>query len=81
MRRIWLTYTALRMLVFIGTAGFFAIFGFNGLALLIVALFASMVVSYLVLRPQRTALVQAQLARAERRAAERATMRAPLDEH
>ena len=80
MRRIWLTYTALRMVVFIGTAGFFAIFGLNGFPLLLIALLVSSIVSLFVLRPQRAALVQAQAARTERRAAERESMRARLDE-
>jgi membrane protein implicated in regulation of membrane protease activity len=79
-RRIWLTYTALRLVVFIGTAGFFAIFGLNGFPLLLVALLVSSIVSLIVLRPQRAALVEAQTARTERRAAERESMRARLDE-
>ncbi|MDT7536997.1 MAG: hypothetical protein QOI82_582 [Actinomycetota bacterium] len=79
-RRIWLTYTALRFVVFIGTAGFFAIFGLNGFPLLLVALLVSSIVSLIVLRPQRAALVEAQAARTERRAAERDAMRARLDE-
>ena len=79
-RKIWLTYTALRMVVFIGTAGFFAIFGLNGFPLLLIALLVSSIVSLLVLRPQRAALVQAQAARSERRAAERESLRARLEE-
>jgi hypothetical protein len=78
--KLWLIYTALRMLVFIGTAGFFAIFGLNGYPLLFVALLVSSIVSLLVLRPQRTALVEAQAARREQRAAERESLRARLDE-
>ena len=80
MRKIWLTDTALRMVVFIGTAGLFAIFGLNGFPLLLVALLVSSIVSLVVLRPQRAALVEAQAARTERRAAERESMRARLDE-
>ena len=80
MRKIWLTYTALRLLVFFGTAGFFAIFGLNGFPLLLVSLLVSSIVSLIVLRPQRAALVEAQAARTERRAAERDAMRARLDE-
>jgi len=79
-RKPWLLYTALRLLVFIGTAGFFAIFGLNGFPLLLIALLVSSVVSLLVLRPQRQALVAAQAARAERKAAERESLRARLDE-
>jgi hypothetical protein len=79
-RHPWLLYTALRMVVFIGTAGFFAIFGLNGFPLLLLALLVSSIVSLIALRPQRAALVAAQAARAERRAAERESMRARLDE-
>jgi cell division protein FtsL len=79
-RRIWLTYTVLRFVVFLGTAGFFAIFGMNGFPLLLVALLVSSIVSLIVLRPQRAALVEAQTARVERRAAERESLRARLDE-
>jgi membrane protein implicated in regulation of membrane protease activity len=79
-RRTWLIYTALRMVVFIGTAGLFAIFGLNGFPLLLVALLVSSIVSLLVLRPQRSALVEAQAARTERRQAERESLRARLDE-
>ena len=80
MRKIWLTYTALRLLVFFGTAGFFAIFGLNGFPLLLVSLLVSSIVSLIVLRPQRAALVAAQVARTERRAGERESVRARLDE-
>ncbi|MDT7571019.1 MAG: hypothetical protein QOE05_1193 [Actinomycetota bacterium] len=80
MRKIWLTYTALRVVVFIGTAGFFAIFGLNGFPLLLIALLVSSIVSLIVLRPQRAALVEAQAARTLRRAAERDAVRARLDE-
>ena len=79
-RKPWLVYTALRMLVFLGTAGFFAIFGMNGFPLLLVALLVSSIVSLFVLRSQRVAVVAAQAARSERRAAERESLRARLDE-
>jgi hypothetical protein len=80
MRKPWLIYTALRFVVFLGTAGFFAIFGLNGFPLLLAALLVSSIVSLVVLKPQRAALVAAQVARTERRAAERESMRARLDE-
>ena len=80
MRKPWLVYTALRLVVFFGTAGFFAIFGLNGFPLLLVALLVSSIVSLFVLKPQRAAVVAAQIARTERRAAERESMRARLDE-
>jgi hypothetical protein len=80
MRKPWLIYTALRFVVFRGTAGFFAIFGLNGFPLLLAALLVSSIVSLVVLKPQRAALVAAQVARTERRAAERESMRARLDE-
>jgi hypothetical protein len=80
MGKPWLIYTALRFVVFFGTAGLFAIFGLNGFPLLLVALLVSSIVSLIVLRPQRAALVQAQVARTERRAAERESLRARLDE-
>ena len=80
MRKPWLVYTALRMLVFVGTAGFFALFGMNGFPLLLVALLVSSIVSVFVLRPQRAAVVAAQIARSERRAAEKESLRARLDE-
>lgn len=80
MLKPWLVYTALRMLVFLGTAGFFAIFGMNGFPLLLVALLVSSIVSVFVLRPQRAAVVAAQIGRSERRAAERESLRARLDE-
>jgi len=79
-RRAWLVYTVLRLVVFIGTAGLFAIFGLNGFPLLLLALLVSSIVSLVVLRPQRSALVAAQLARRERRTAEREALRARLDE-
>jgi hypothetical protein len=78
--RPWLVYSVLRLLVFIGTAGFFAIFGLNGFPLLVAAALVSGIVSLLVLRPQREALASAQLARRERRVAERDAVRARLDE-
>jgi UPF0716 family protein affecting phage T7 exclusion len=78
--RPWLVYSVLRLLVFIGTAGFFAIFGLNGFWLLIVAVVVSGFVSLLVLRPQREAVAAAQLTRRERRLAERDEVRARLDD-
>lgn len=78
--RAWLLYTLLRMLVFVGTAGLFAIVGMNGFPLLLLALLVSSIVSLFVLRPQRAALIAAQAARTERRAAEREAMRARLDD-
>ncbi|MBK5307636.1 MAG: DUF4229 domain-containing protein [Frankiaceae bacterium] len=78
--RAWTLYTLLRMLVFVGAAGFLLLFGFNGLPLLICALIVSMVVSVFALRPQRAALVAAMAARQQRRAAERESLRSRLDE-
>jgi hypothetical protein len=78
--RPWLVYTALRFLVFLGTAGFFAIFGLNGFPLLVIAIVVSGVVSLVVLRPQREAVATAQLARRERRRAERDAIRVRLDD-
>jgi hypothetical protein len=80
MAKPWLLYTALRFVVFLGTAGFFAIFGLNGFPLLFVALLVSSIVSLFVLKRQRAAVVAAQVARSERRAAERESLRARLDE-
>jgi Na+/H+ antiporter NhaC len=79
-RRLWLVYTALRLLVFVGTAGFFAIFGMNGFPLLLLSLLVSSIVSLFVLHPQRTALVLAQAAKREQRQSEREALRARLDE-
>jgi hypothetical protein len=79
-RKDWVIYTALRLLVFVGTAGLLVIFGLNGFPLLIVALLVSSIVSLVVLRPQRAVLVAAQAARSEQRAAERQALRARLDE-
>lgn len=78
--RAWLVYTALRMVVFVGTAGAFALLGLGGFPLLLVALLVSSIVSLVVLRPQRNALVAAQEARRQRRAAERDRLRSRLDE-
>ena len=79
-RRAWLTYTALRLLVFLGTAGLLVVaLDLNGFPLLLAALLVSSILSLLVLRRQRTALVAAQLARREDRAADRAARRARLD--
>lgn len=75
-----LVYTTLRLLVFIGTAGFFAIFGLNGFPLLIVAALVSGIVSVPVLRAQRAALAAAQQERRVRRSAERDAIRAQLDD-
>ncbi|MDT7546801.1 MAG: hypothetical protein QOE99_2911 [Actinomycetota bacterium] len=79
-RRTWLVYTALRMVVFVGTAGFFLLFGLTGYPLLLVSLLVSSIVSLFVLRPQRTALVVAQTERREQRQSERDALRARLDE-
>jgi membrane protein implicated in regulation of membrane protease activity len=79
-KKDWVVYTALRLLVFVGAAGFFAIFGLNGFPLIIVALLVSSIVSLWALRPQRAALVAAQAARSEQRAAKRQELRARLDE-
>jgi UPF0716 family protein affecting phage T7 exclusion len=79
-RRTWLVYTALRMLVFVGTAGFFLVFGLTGYPLLLVSLLVSSIVSLFVLRPQRTALVLAQAERREQRQSEHDALRARLDE-
>ncbi|MDT7551188.1 MAG: hypothetical protein QOE84_3582 [Actinomycetota bacterium] len=79
-RRTWLVYTALRMVVFVGTAGFFLLFGLSGYPLLLVSLLVSSIVSLFVLRPQRTALVVAQTERREQRQSERDALRARLDE-
>lgn len=80
--RLWLIYTALRLVVFIGAAGLGLIFGLNGFPLLLLAILVSSVVSLFVLRPQREALIAAQLAQREQRAAARQALRAPLaDEH
>jgi membrane protein implicated in regulation of membrane protease activity len=77
--RAWLVYTALRMVVFVGTAGFFLLFGLNGFPLLLVALLVSSIVSLVVLKPQRSAVVAAQEARRERRAADKDALRSRLD--
>jgi hypothetical protein len=79
-RRAWLVYTALRLLVFVGTAGVLILLGLNGFPLLLAALLISSVVSLLVLKPQRTAAVDAALARREQRSAERESARARLDQ-
>lgn len=76
--RLWLIYTALRLVVFIGTAGLGLVFGLNGFPLVLLALLVSSIVSLFVLRPQREALICAQLARREQRAAARQALRAPL---
>lgn len=73
-------YTALRLVVFLGTAGLFVLLGFNGFPLLLVALLVSSIVSLLVLRQQRAALVLAQAARREQRAADRRALRERLDD-
>ena len=80
LRRAWLVYTALRLVVFLGTAGLLLIFGLNGFALLLIALLVSSIVSLVVLRPQRAGLVVAQTSRREKRSVERAALRARLDE-
>jgi hypothetical protein len=78
--RLWLVYTALRLVVFIGTAGLGLILGLNGFPLLLLAILVSSIVSLFVLRPQREALIAAQLARREQRAAARQALRARLAE-
>jgi hypothetical protein len=74
-RRPWLVYTALRLLVFVAVAGALAVVGLNGFLLLALALVTSAVVSAFVLRRQRAAAVGATLARREQRAADRAALR------
>lgn len=78
--RLWLIYTALRLVVFIGTAGVGLVLGLHGFPLVLLALLVSSIVSLFVLRPQRDALVRAQVARREAKAAERQRLRAALDE-
>jgi hypothetical protein len=78
--RPWLIYTALRIVVFVGTAGLLILVGLNGFPLLFAALLLSSIVSLLVLGPQRKAAVDAAVARREARAAERASVRARLDD-
>jgi hypothetical protein len=80
LRRPWLVYSALRLVVFVGTAGALVLLGLNGFPLLIVALLVSSIVSLLVLGPQRTAAVNAAVARREQKSAERASARARLDD-
>jgi uncharacterized protein (DUF983 family) len=77
--RAWLVFTALRLVVFVGTAGFFAIFGLNGFPLLLIALPVSAAISFVVLKRQRQAVVAVQLARREHKAAQREAMRTRLD--
>ena len=78
--RAWLVYTALRLVVFLGTAGLFLIFRLNGFWLLLLALPVSAAISFVVLRPQRTALIAAQIERRQRRSAQRDALRSRLDE-
>jgi hypothetical protein len=78
--RPWLVYSALRLVVFVGTTGALILLGLNGFPLLIVALLVSSIVSLLVLGPQRNAAINAAVARREQRAAERAATRARLDD-
>lgn len=80
LRRAWLTYSALRLVVFVGTAGLLVVaLRLTGYPLLLAALLVSSILSLLVLRPQRSALVAAQLAHRERKAGDRAANRARLD--
>jgi hypothetical protein len=78
--RAWLVYTALRFVVFLGTIGFFLIFGLKGFPFLLLAVLVSAAVSFVVLRPQRKALIAAQIARRQQRAAQREALRTRLDE-
>jgi membrane protein implicated in regulation of membrane protease activity len=78
-RRIVVVYTALRFVVFLGCAGVLVLLGFNGLPLLAIAVLISSIVSYVVLKPQRLQLTEAQVARREARAAERDERRARLE--
>jgi hypothetical protein len=79
-RRAWLTYTALRLGVFAVTVGVLLVLGARGFLLLLAALLISSIASLVVLRRQRVALVAAQLAHRERRAADRAAARARIDQ-
>ena len=78
--RAWLVYTVLRFVVFLGTVGFFLILGLKGLLVPLLAVPVSAAISFVVLRPQRTALIAAQIARRQRRAAQREALRTRLDE-
>lgn len=78
--RAWLLYTALRLLVFACCAVALFLTGLSGLPLLAFAVLASSVVSLFVLKPQRTALVQAQEDRRQRRAEQRRQLRERLDD-
>jgi UPF0716 family protein affecting phage T7 exclusion len=79
--RLWLVYSGLRMALFLGVAAaIWVITQLNGFPLLLLALLVSSIASLFLLRPQREALVAAQERRAEARAAEKAALRARLDE-
>ncbi|MCW2724642.1 MAG: hypothetical protein JWN35_1563 [Frankiales bacterium] len=78
-RRALLIYTALRLVVFVGTAGVLIVFGLNGFPLLLIALLISSIASLFVLRPQRDALTAAQQARNEYRRAEKERDRSRLE--
>ncbi|MCA1710189.1 MAG: DUF4229 domain-containing protein [Actinobacteria bacterium] len=80
-RRLWLAYTGLRLAVFLGVAAaVYLVSGLNGFPLLLVALLVSSIASLFLLRSQREALVVAQERRAQSRAADKAALRARLDE-
>lgn len=78
--RPWLLYTGLRLLLFVCVTGVLVVLGLNGFPLLLIALFASSILSLFMLGPQRAALVRAQQTRVERRVDEKAHLRARLDE-
>ena len=79
--RLWLVYTGLRLAVFVGVAGvLYLLTSLNGFPLLLLSLLLSSIASLFLLKAQRDALVAEQERRAEERAAEKAALRAQLDE-
>jgi len=77
--RTWLIYTGLRLVLFVCVTGVLIVVGLNGFPLLLLGLFGSSILSLFMLKPQRDALVRAQEDRHQRKAAEKADLRAKLD--
>lgn len=77
--RAWLTYTALRLLLFACVTAILLLLGLDGFPLLLIAVLASSILSLFMLSTQRAGLVAAQQQRVAQRTADRQALRDRLD--
>lgn len=78
-RKTIAVYTGLRLLLFVGAFGVCLVAGLSTPLGIVIALFVSSVLSFLLLREQRERLAGKLLARSNRRAEQKSRRRAALD--